>query len=262
MASTTPFRFQSLLRKLNFIIIERLPRRYVYITLTAGPTRPGMTTREEFKLCTTFNIFYSYGLHALEVPARATTPILHPLEPLGISFFSQFVACKQEAFVVKERYRDPARAVSLVSYLASTGGIARPFVEIDEIREGTFVFRKVGEVQEILKVVREGAIGEEVYRGLAKDGTQRFGVEVKKNGVDVITLYGAPVTLTVQKDILNQERAIMLNGRPVATTSRRGVLENIRREDRVDVAAGMDVLLVLGVVWARIDSQFREEKSI
>jgi hypothetical protein len=61
--------------------------------------------------------------------------------------------------------------------------------------------------------------------------------------------------LNVAKKVQGHERAIMLNGQPVATMDEPESLLHMRREDGIYVAAGMDIALAIGVAWAHYDKQ-------
>jgi hypothetical protein len=72
----------------------------------------------------------------------------------------------------------------------------------------------------------------------------------------------APHKLLIRNKVLGQEKGILLNGSPVATMSQQGQWSSVHRQDVIHVAAGMDILLALGVNWVRVDKQAADDKII
>lgn len=64
----------------------------------------------------------------------------------------------------------------------------------------------------------------------------------------------------VQKKVAGQDMGIMWNGQPVATMSQPNPLGHLRREDVVNVAAGMDILLVLGMDYVKYEKEKGDNK--
>lgn len=62
-------------------------------------------------------------------------------------------------------------------------------------------------------------------------------------------------TLLVQNKVLGQDKGIIWNGCVVATMSMHERWSHMHREDLVNIAPGMDILLALGVCYVRYDKQ-------
>jgi len=59
---------------------------------------------------------------------------------------------------------------------------------------------------------------------------------------------------------MGQDKGVMYNGHVVATMSHHEQWGHMRREELVNVAAGMDILLALGLCYVRYDKQLTDQK--
>jgi len=67
-------------------------------------------------------------------------------------------------------------------------------------------------------------------------------------------------TLQVENKVLGQGKGIIHNGQVVVTMSHHEFWSHLRREEIVNVAAGMDILLALGMCYVRYDKQLTDQK--
>ena len=73
-----------------------------------------------------------------------------------------------------------------------------------------------------------------------------------------LTIFPSPYeeqTLLVQKKVLGQDKGILWNGHVAATMALHEQWKHFHREDLVNVAPGMDILLALGVCYVRYEKQ-------
>ena len=79
-----------------------------------------------------------------------------------------------------------------------------------------------------------------------------------------VTIYPTPnnpQTLQMEKKILDQDIGLLWNGQVVSTISKHEEWSHLRREDLVNVAPGMDILLSLGLCWVHYDKQQTDNET-
>ncbi|KAL1608075.1 hypothetical protein SLS60_003014 [Paraconiothyrium brasiliense] len=144
-----------------------------------------------------------------------------------------------------------------------------PYLEAREEQRREMVFRTpTGE--ELLRVVKQvhkwSGRGEE-YHGMRPDGSEAWHVKLHRGmkGTDYrLTVFRTPYaeeTMLVQNKVLEQDKGILWNGFVVATMSMHEKWKHLHREDLVNVAPGMDILLALGVCFVRYDKQKTDAKT-
>ena len=76
-----------------------------------------------------------------------------------------------------------------------------------------------------------------------------------------LTIFPSPAdeqAVLVQPKVLDQEWGLCWNGHVVATMSVHEKWKHMRREDVLNVAPGMDILLAVGMCYVRIEREQRE----
>lgn len=63
-----------------------------------------------------------------------------------------------------------------------------------------------------------------------------------------------------ERDVAGEEKGVVVNGNPASTVSRHGEWKHKSPQYIVHVAAGMDILLALGMAWIRSDKQKQDDK--
>jgi hypothetical protein len=67
------------------------------------------------------------------------------------------------------------------------------------------------------------------------------------------------VSLDVKSKVQGQDKAVLLNGQPLATTHEPGM--HLKREDHINIAKGMDMVVAIGFAVARYDKQAERRRS-
>ncbi|KAF2730969.1 hypothetical protein EJ04DRAFT_579459 [Polyplosphaeria fusca] len=226
-------------------------------------------------------MYSSYYTQSPYVPPQASqqcyqsttsqfTAGLAPLPPPGLVIFPNYTAQRPESIIIKEKHKHITRQNFVVSY-AST---SHNFLELDEDSKGNMLFIDLQTRQEVMRIVKQGGGllggGDKVYKGVGLDGREKWTLQLKRHSFSgsgseyllTANIHGGQATpLQVQNRVSGAEKAILWNGRMVATMNKHQELQHLRRQDRVDVAPGMDILLALGVAWIRIVKQKKDERK-
>ena len=75
------------------------------------------------------------------------------------------------------------------------------------------------------------------------------------------TLHDAQ-TLLVQNKVLGEDKGVMWNGHVVCTISKHEAWSHMRKEDLLNIAPGMDILLAVGIAYVRYDKQKTQAKIV
>ncbi|KAJ4288929.1 hypothetical protein N0V90_011270 [Kalmusia sp. IMI 367209] len=142
------------------------------------------------------------------------------------------------------------------------------YLEGREEKRREMVFR-TPQGEEVLRVVKQihkwSGRGEE-YHGMRPEGSEAWhlklhrgmrGTEYKLTTFPTIT---ESQTMLVQNKVLDQEKGILYDGHVVATMSSFEKWKHVHREDLLNIAPGMDILLALGVSYVRYDKQKTDAK--
>lgn len=163
------------------------------------------------------------------------------------------------------------------------------FLEGREEQRREMVFRTPSghEVLRVKKQVHEWSGRGEEYHGMRPDGSRAWHVKLHRGltGTDyrmwsswlvvagrhmqVLTLPGLTIfptpraeqTMLVKNKVLEQEKGVLWNGYVVTTMSMHQKWKHLHREDLLNIAPGMDILLALGVCYVRYDKQKTDAKT-
>ncbi|KAF2676597.1 hypothetical protein K458DRAFT_396757 [Lentithecium fluviatile CBS 122367] len=199
--------------------------------------------------------------------------ILQPLPQPGLPLFHGFTAQRPETFFVKADKSYSSRAQYSVSFMTN-GVVGSPLLRIDEEEKRVLVFRLVDgrEVMRIVKQVHKWSGNDPEYHGHAPDGSRLWHVVLHRGTCK--TEYrlalspkpdqarGFPLSVGIEKKVASGDYlGIMVNGN-LATTVSKPNSWKLKKENTVNVAPGMDILLALGVNWIRFDKQDMDAKAI
>ncbi|KAF1968088.1 hypothetical protein BU23DRAFT_541632 [Bimuria novae-zelandiae CBS 107.79] len=144
-----------------------------------------------------------------------------------------------------------------------------PYLEAREEQRREMVFRTTAgeEVLRVVKQVHKWCGRGEEYHGMRPDGSEAWHVKLHRRltGTDYrLTIFPTPYdeqTMLVQNKVLEQEKGILWNGYVAATMSMHEKWKHMHREDILNIAPGMDILLALGVCYVRYDKQQTDAKT-
>lgn len=143
------------------------------------------------------------------------------------------------------------------------------FLEGREEQRREMVFRTPSghEVLRVKKQVHEWSGRGEEYHGMRPDGSRAWHVKLHRGltGTDYrLTIFPTPraeQTMLVKNKVLEQEKGVLWNGYVVTTMSMHQKWKHLHREDLLNIAPGMDILLALGVCYVRYDKQKTDAKT-
>ena len=69
-----------------------------------------------------------------------------------------------------------------------------------------------------------------------------------------------PTQFSFQKKIMDADSGIVWNGQVTATMGQQGKWKHLRRQDVVNIAPGMDVLLAVGMCYVRLDKSATDQE--
>ncbi|KAH6614093.1 hypothetical protein C7974DRAFT_404495 [Boeremia exigua] len=156
-----------------------------------------------------------------------------------------------------------------VSFASPTGSPGAVLMRIDEEEKKTIVFRMPNgqEAMRITKQVHLWSGKSPEYHGYAPDGRKLWHLSLKsgllKTTYDLTLEPSGPVTSSVEvkKTATSGDLGLLVNNCLAVTISKPNIFK-WRRENVVNVAPGMDILLALGLNWIRYDKQDMDAKAI
>ncbi|KAF2631101.1 hypothetical protein BU25DRAFT_333315 [Macroventuria anomochaeta] len=196
--------------------------------------------------------------------------MLAALPQPGLVLFPGFTAQRPETFFVKCDSGSSTMAHYQVSFASPTGGPGAPLMRINEEEKKTIIFRLLNgqEAMRIVKQVHNWSGKSPEYHGYAPDGRKLWHLSLKSGLLKtkyVLTWEPGSGSCMPSVEIENKtssgDLGLLVNGSLAMTVTKPNILK-WRRENVVNVAPGMDILLALGLNWIRYDKQSMDAKAI
>ncbi|KAJ8118360.1 hypothetical protein OPT61_g626 [Boeremia exigua] len=195
--------------------------------------------------------------------------MLAPLSQPGLVLFPGYTAQRSEVFFVKAESGSSTKERYQVSFASQTGGPGAPLMRIEEEEKRTLVFRMPNgqEAMRIVKQVHKWTGKSPEYHGYAPDGSKLWHLTLKsgllKTKYDLTLVSSDPhlPLVEVRNKTANGDLGVIVNDLLAMSITKPNMLK-WRRENVVNVAPGMDILLALGLNWIRYDKQSMDAKAI
>lgn len=217
---------------------------------------------------------------------QLSSTMLAPLPPPGLVLFPGYTAQRPETFLMKAESGSSTLSHYQVSFTSSAGSPGAPLMRIDEEEKRTIIFRMPNgqEAMRIVKQVHKWSGKSPEYHGYTPDGTKLWHLSLKSGLLQ--TKYGelrhlihaverlmCAIDLTFESlgpympaaEVENKSSSgglgLLVNGCLAMSSTKPNILK-WRRENVVNIAPGMDILLALGLNWIRYDKQDMDAKAL
>jgi hypothetical protein len=210
----------------------------------------------------------------------APIPILKPLLGGGVAVFPGLVAEKQETLIMKRTREHWTRESWDVTFPSPTGGRGTCIMKVDALKSHLYAIIDTAG-RELCQIHKEShPFRPNIYK--AKNGSNvLWELKIEKHSfrsTKYCKLYihirhisanhpafiispetNSAVPMAIQTKVQGQKMGLLLSGQPVATIHAPSM--HLRREDHINVAKGMDMVVATGFAVALYDKQKESENS-
>ncbi|KAF2265017.1 hypothetical protein CC78DRAFT_567816 [Lojkania enalia] len=192
-------------------------------------------------------------------------PVLAPVPQPGLMLFPSFIAQRLETFFFKEMKSTSKGKQCLISFQSAHGPA---FLQVNEENRKTMVFRMMNgkEVMTIVKQEHHWSGKRPEYHAYSPEGTRIWHLILKGSfkteyRLSLFPQSPQPLFNTEVSKVFGGNLGILVLGNPAMVATKPNAWKS-ERENYINIAPGMDILLALGVNWIRFDKQEMDRKGL